>query len=131
MKDVIKFDESNYPIVRVYTDLDVIDDKIVEIYIEQMTDFYKRNKGKNVVVIYDISTLKAVNSKGRIKIGQWLKKDAHIIKNAVAGVCYIQKNVFQKIILQGIFAVKSQEWKHKVFNNIDDAIKWGKKITNQ
>ena len=95
-----------------------------------MTKFYAENQGKKVVVIYDISVLKATGAKARIKIGEWLGEKKDLINNAVAGVCYVQKNIFHKILLQGIFAVNKPVWKHKVVKNVAEGINWGKKILN-
>lgn len=128
MQNIINFNKDKFPIVIVSTEIDVLTDEQIDFYLKEMTNFYTENQGNNIVLIYDISLLKAINANGRIKVGEWLKETASIIKKAVAGVCYVQKNVFQKIILQGIFTIKTPEWEHKVVANLEAGIDWGKKI---
>lgn len=113
------------------TKKNLLDTSDLGIYFNKMETFYTEKQEQNVVVVYDISLLKAINSKGRIKIGEWLKENTFLIKNAVAGLCYVQTNVFHKIILQGIFAIKNPEWPHKIVQSINEAVEWGKSILNE
>jgi len=131
MSKLILFNEEKYPIVSVSTNYELFSESMTEDYLVAMLDYYKNNIGKNIIIIYDISLLKAVDAKGRIKIGEWLKNNSNTIKKAVAGVCYVQNNIFQKIILQGIFTIKTPEWKHKVVKNLEEGIAWGNEILNQ
>jgi hypothetical protein len=131
MTELIIFNQEKYPIVSISTKCELFDEKMTNDYLITMLNFYKQNEGKNIIIIYELSLLKAVDAKGRIKIGEWLKTNSEIIKKAVAGVCYVQNNVFHKIILQGIFAIKTPEWKHKVVKNLEEGIIWGNEILKQ
>lgn len=124
----VSLNTNNFPIVTVSTSFENLTEQQVDEYLSTMLEFYKNNEGKNVVVIYEISIVKAVDAKSRIKIGEWLKNNAITIKNAVAGVCYIQKNAFQKLILQGIFSIKTPEWPHKVVTSLEEGIIWGNEL---
>jgi hypothetical protein len=125
-ENVIKFNQEDYPIVVVYTDYKDLNESQVEKYLNQMTEFYQKNISKGVVIIYDISILRAVSAKGRIRVGEWLRENTELIKSAVAGVCYVQNSVFQKVILEGIFAVKKPEWPHKVVKSVSEGKEWAK-----
>ncbi len=131
MEHLITIDETHYPIVIVKTTQSDFTLEQVDDYLKIMTDFYEKNQGKNVVVIYDISILKAAGAKARIKIGEWLGEKKELINNAVAGVCYVQKNIFHKVTLQGIFAINKPIWNHKIVKNIDEGINWGQKILTE
>ncbi|PID89521.1 MAG: hypothetical protein CSB01_01705 [Bacteroidia bacterium] len=128
MNLAIEFNMQHYPIVSIFTTKDNLNDENVDIYLKQITDFYKRNIGKNIVVIYELSILRAVDAKSRIKIGKWLDENADLIKSAVKGVCYVQRNILQKIILQGIFVIKTPEWKHKVVRSLEEGVAWGREL---
>ncbi len=128
MNKVVDINTNDYPIVSVCTLKCDFTEGDIDLYIDIMTQFYKDNVGKNVVVIYDISILKAIDAKGRIKIGEWLKENTQLIKSAVKGVCYVQKNFIHKITLQGIFLVKKPEWEHKAVKSLSEGIEWGRKI---
>jgi len=130
MSGPVNIDESRYPIVRLYTELDLLNADSVNHYLDFMTEFYKKNQGKNIIIVYDISLLKAMDSSSRAKIGEWLKEKGSLIGGAVAGVCYVQTNILQKIILQGIFAIKKPDWPNKIVNSIEEAIEWGNSILN-
>jgi hypothetical protein len=130
MSHIITIEKELYPIVIVKTTSSNFTLTEVDDYLQMMTKFYAENQGKKVVVIYDISVLKATGAKARIKIGEWLGEKRDLINNAVAGVCYVQKNIFHKMLLQGIFAVNKPVWKHKVVKNVAEGIDWGKKILN-
>jgi len=123
---VVNLNLNNFPIVTVSTSYENLTEQQVEEYLSTMLEFYKNNQGKNIVVIYEISILKAIDAKSRIKIGEWLKINSQTIKSAVKGVCYVQKNAFQKLILQGIFSIKTPEWPHKVVTSLQEGIIWGK-----
>lgn len=118
----------NFPIVTVSTTFENLTEEQVDEYLSTMLEFYKNQESKNIVVIYEISIVKAVVSKSRIKIGEWLKTNSQTIKNAVLGVCYVQKNAFQKLILQGIFSIKTPEWPHKVVTSLEEGIIWGNEL---
>ena len=126
----IKFDEKLFPIVIVYTDKKTLTEAEIDEYLQIMTDYYTKNKGKDIFIIYDISILKALDARNRIKIGRWLEEQEETIKNAVAGVCYVQTNILQKVILQGIFAIKTPVWPHKVVRSIEEGIDWAKSQKN-
>ncbi len=127
-QDVIFLDDTHFPIVIVKTKIERLEEEEVRLYLQTMTDFYAENKGKNVVVVYDLSLLNAIDARGRIQVGEWLKEKSELIGAAVAGVCYVQKNILQKVILSGIFAVKNPEWQHKVVLSVEEGIEWGKSI---
>lgn len=129
-QNIIKINEIKPKIFVVSTDKDLIGSADIDIYLSEMNKFYSENFGRNVVVIYDISVIKAVDAKGRIKIGEWLKENATEIKDTLAGACYVQTNVFQKIILQGIFTVKKPEWEHKIVGSFDEAVNWAENLLN-
>lgn len=128
MSEIITINEQFYPIVTISTTNIYFDEEMINDYLNQMIEYYKNNQGKNIVIIYEISIIKAIDAKARIKIGEWLKANSEIINNAVAGVCYVQKNILQKIILDGIFTVKSPDWEHKVVTSLEEGILWGKEI---
>jgi len=127
---VVNLNLNNFPIVTVSTSYENLTEQQVEEYLSTMLEFYKNNQVKNIVVIYEISILKAIDAKSRIKIGEWLKINSQTIKSAVKGVCYVQKNAFQKLILQGIFSIKTPEWPHKVVTSLEEGIIWGKELIN-
>jgi len=127
---VVNLNLNNFPIVTVSTSYENLTEQQVEEYLSTMLEFYKNNQVKNIVVIYEISILKAIDAKSRIKIGEWLKINSQTIKSAVKGVCYVQKNAFQKLILQGIFSIKTPEWPHKVVTSLQEGIIWGKELIN-
>ncbi|MBN2664207.1 MAG: hypothetical protein JXR68_11205 [Bacteroidales bacterium] len=129
--EVIEIVEIYDKIYKISTKKDLLNASDLEFYFKTMETFYTQRQGQNVVVVYDISLLKAIDAKGRIKIGEWLKENTDLINDAVAGVCYVQTNVFQKIILQGIFTIKKPEWSHKIVKSITEAVEWGKFILDE
>ena len=131
MTSIITLDKSNYPIIVVSTSIKEFTESDVDEYLSIMTDLYIENAGKNIVMIYNFQLLKAIKSKGRIKIGMWLKEKSPIIKQAVAGVCYVQKNVFHKLILHGVFIINTPKWSHKIVKSIEEGVEWGKEQITQ
>lgn len=75
-----------------------------------------------------MSLLTLLSSEDRKKIGKWLEEKNETIKNAVKGVCYVEKNGLHKLTLQGIFKVKKPEWPHKVVKSLEDGIIWAKML---
>lgn len=124
----INIDKNLYPIVIISSNKKYLREKDVDEYIEEMTDFYRNNTG--VVVIYDMSLLTLLSSEDRKKIGKWLEEKNETIKNAVKGVCYVEKNALQRLSLKGIFMIKKPEWSHKTVRSVEDGISWAKTILN-
>jgi len=123
----ITIDKSLYPIIIIRINKEYFEENDAEIYMQEMTKFYEENAGKGLVIIYDLS-LTLLIPEDRRKIGEWLIKKKDIIKNAVKGACYVQPDIFQKLTLKGIFAVKKPEWANKIVSSLDEGIKWANEL---
>lgn len=128
MSNLIDIDTTNSPfvIIRATRQLSTIDE--INTYTNTMTNFYRNNQNNNLIIIYDLSILKSVGSKGREMIGEWIGNNQTLINSAVAGVCYVSQNILHQIILEGIFSFNKPIWKSKAVKSISEGIKWGNKI---
>lgn len=128
MNNLINIDITDFPFVIIRANKQLSTMNEISSYTNTMTNFYYNNQNKNLIVIYDLSMLRGIGSKGRKMIGEWLSENKNLINNAVVGVCYVSENILHQIILEGIFSFNKPIWKSKVVNSISEGMKWGNEI---
>lgn len=121
-----------------YVDIDYTNDPIVILTVkpieptDQQFDEYlasldvvlgKMNYG---VLIIQISQGKFLSSEKRIKLGNWSKRNATIMKQCMAGLCYINSAFLPATILKGILLVNTPPIPYTVVKTENEALTWAK-----
>ncbi len=121
-----EIETEKYPLIYVTFNSENPTEEDVDQYLTDMTKIYQTYK--NIVVIYISDKIRYMIASNRIKIGNWLKENAHTIKNSALGVAYVSKNILVSMVLKGIFLIKKPDWPNKICSTIAEAEKWAESL---
>jgi hypothetical protein len=119
-----ELDFSHHPIVIVRVNSIEPSDQQFEEYLQELTKVVKEIK--NGVLIFQLSNGKFLASEKRIKIGNWIKEHAEIMKQNMYGVCYVNTSFIAMTILKGIFLVNKPPIPSVVLASESEGIAWAK-----
>jgi hypothetical protein len=101
-------------------DIEPTDDVFQE-YIQFCIESTRELKG---AVIQDISKAKFLSSQQRIKLSHVIKVNSELIKQNWTSIAYVNTSLVASIILKGVLLATPLPVKHKVFTDLDPAVKW-------
>ncbi len=128
MNDITQINTNQRPFIVITILSQLITEEEINFFFKKITEFYKNNQGKNLIIIYDLTKLKAIGTNGRKMIGEWIGENTQLIDSAVAGICYLSKNIAHKIILEGIFTYNKSKSPSKSITSLEEGFEWGKQI---
>lgn len=97
------------------------DEKLFAKYLKFLEDIYA-NKNK-IILIYDSSKAKYLASDLRIKLGNWFKSNAEVVKKYNHHTVFIINSMMIRMVLNGIFLVEKPVYKYDIVGTYEEAQK--------
>ncbi|TAF72894.1 MAG: hypothetical protein EAZ53_14595 [Bacteroidetes bacterium] len=97
------------------------DEKLFAKYLKFLEDTYA-NKNK-IILIYDSSKAKYLASDLRIKLGNWFKSNAEVVKKYNHHTVFIINSMMIRMVLNGIFLVEKPVYKYDIVGTFEEAQK--------
>lgn len=97
------------------------DEKLFAKYLKFLEDIYA-NKNK-IILIYDSSKAKYLASDLRIKLGNWFKTNAEVVKKYNHHTVFIINSMMIRMVLNGIFLVEKPVYKYDIVGTSEEAQK--------
>lgn len=97
------------------------DEKLFAKYLKFLEDIYA-NKNK-IILIYDSSKAKYLASDLRIKLGNWFKSNAEVVKKYNHHTVFIINSMMIRMVLNGIFLVEKPVYKYDIVGTSEEAQK--------
>lgn len=97
------------------------DSKLFDKYIKFLDNVYAKNE--KIILIYDSSKAKYLASDLRIKLGNWFKSNAEIVKKYNHHTVFIINSMMIRMVLNGIFLVEKPVYKYDIVGTFEEAQK--------
>lgn len=117
-------DFSHNPIVIVRVNPIDPSEQQFEAYLQDLTKL--AHEMKHGVLIFQISKAKLLSAEKRIKIGNWIKTNADVMKKNMYGVCYVNTSFLAMTILKGIFLINKPPIPYAVLGTESEGLAWAK-----
>jgi hypothetical protein len=115
---------SRFPIVVVTLSEKEPTDKEFEEYLRWLGDLFTLHQDQKFIMLIDPSKSKYIDSKRRIALGNWMKKNETKLMTQVIAVSYIITNFVQRSIVKGINLIQGNVVSTEIFSDYEGALKW-------